>query len=52
VNIVSAAVGRRPVNDSDGEAVMIVTTDTRVPTEVLTSLLSAQDFVAARAVSL
>jgi D-3-phosphoglycerate dehydrogenase / 2-oxoglutarate reductase len=52
VNIVSAAVGRRPVDDSDGQAVMIVTTDTRVPTEVLKSLLSDEDFLAARAVSL
>jgi D-3-phosphoglycerate dehydrogenase / 2-oxoglutarate reductase len=52
VNIVSAAVGRRPVEDSDGEAVMIVTTDTRVPAEVLASLLSGEDFLAARAVAL
>ena len=35
VNIVSAAVGRRPDDDRDGEAVMIVTTDSRVPADVL-----------------
>ncbi|PZS34947.1 MAG: phosphoglycerate dehydrogenase [Pseudonocardiales bacterium] len=52
VNINSAAVGRRPVADSDGEAVMIVTTDTRVPADVLTSLLADDEFRAARAVSL
>ncbi|MDQ2749980.1 MAG: phosphoglycerate dehydrogenase [Actinomycetota bacterium] len=52
VNIVSAAVGRRPADDSDGEAVMIVTTETRVPTDVLTTLLSDTDFITARAVSL
>ncbi|MDT4908367.1 MAG: D-3-phosphoglycerate dehydrogenase / 2-oxoglutarate reductase, partial [Pseudonocardiales bacterium] len=52
VNIVSAAVGRRPVDDSDGQAVMIVTTDTRVPADVLKSLMADEDFLAARAVSL
>jgi D-3-phosphoglycerate dehydrogenase len=52
VNIVSAAVGRRPDDDNDGEAVMIVTADTRVPTEVLAALQAGADFFAARAVSL
>jgi D-3-phosphoglycerate dehydrogenase / 2-oxoglutarate reductase len=52
VNIVSAAVGRRPEDDSDGEAVMIVTADTLVPQEVLASLVAGDDFFAARAVRL
>lgn len=52
VNIVSAAVGRRPDDDSGGEAVMIVTTDAAVPAEVLASLVAGEDFFGARTVSL
>ncbi|HEY2983908.1 MAG TPA: NAD(P)-dependent oxidoreductase, partial [Jatrophihabitantaceae bacterium] len=52
VNIVSAAVGRRPDDDSDGEAVMVVTADAHVPPEVLASLMAGTDFFDARAVSL
>ena len=52
VNIVSAAVGRRPDDDSDGEAVMIVTADSQVPADVLAALEAGADFFAARAVSL
>jgi D-3-phosphoglycerate dehydrogenase len=55
VNVVSAAVGRRPggaSGGSDGEAVMIVTTDRAVPDEVLAQLLDGADFSAARAVTL
>jgi D-3-phosphoglycerate dehydrogenase len=52
VNIISAAVGRRPEGDSDGEAVMIVTADSKVPADVLAMLLAGSDFFAARAVSL
>jgi D-3-phosphoglycerate dehydrogenase len=52
VNIVSAAVGRRPEEVSDGEAVMIVTTDAIVPAEVLAALVGLADFYDARAVSL
>ncbi len=52
VNIISAAVGRRPEGDSDGEAVMIVTADSQVPAEVLASLVAGEDFFGARAVSL
>jgi D-3-phosphoglycerate dehydrogenase len=51
VNIVSAAVGRRP-DDSDGEAVMIVTADAPVPVTVLESLASEPDFFGACAASL
>jgi D-3-phosphoglycerate dehydrogenase / 2-oxoglutarate reductase len=52
VNIVSAAVGRRPDVDTDEEAVMIITTDTKVPADVLASLVAGADFFDARAVSL
>jgi D-3-phosphoglycerate dehydrogenase len=52
VNIVSAAVGHRPDADGDGEAVMIVTTDTPVPAQVLGELQAEEGFFAARAVSL
>ena len=52
VNVVSAAVGRRPGDDSDGEAVLIVTTDSPVPAEVLAALVSGPDFFGARVVSL
>jgi D-3-phosphoglycerate dehydrogenase len=52
VNIVSAAVGRRPNDESDGEAVMIVTADTRVPAAVLAAIEAGPDFFRARAVSL
>ena len=53
MNIVSAAVGRRPDDkDNDGEAVMVVTADAHVPPEVLASLMAGTDFFDARAVSL
>jgi D-3-phosphoglycerate dehydrogenase len=52
VNIVSAAVGRRPDDESDDEAVMIVTADTRVPADVLAKLASDADFFGARTVCL
>jgi D-3-phosphoglycerate dehydrogenase len=50
VNIVSAAVGHRPDTDADGEAVMIVTSEARVPDAVLASLVAEPDFHSARAV--
>lgn len=52
VNIVSAAVGRRPDDGADEEAVMIITADRKVPAEVLASLVASADFFDARAVSL
>ena len=52
VNIVSAAVGRRPEQESGDEAVMIVTTDANVPDEVLASLTGQSEFFDARAVTL
>ncbi|HEY3086492.1 MAG TPA: phosphoglycerate dehydrogenase [Jatrophihabitantaceae bacterium] len=52
VNIVSAAVGRRPDVDADKEAVMVITADTKVPAEVLAALVGGAGFFDARAVSL
>ena len=60
VNIVSAAVGRRPDDrddrdgrdDGDGAAVMIVTTDSPVPDAVLAALAAGPDFFDSRAISL
>ncbi len=52
VNIVSAAVGRRPDVDTDEEAVMIITADTKVPADVLASLVSGADVFDARSVSI
>jgi D-3-phosphoglycerate dehydrogenase len=52
VNIISAAVGRRPHADETSEAVMVVTTDAPVPVDVLDTIAGADDFLDARAVSL
>ena len=52
VNIVSAAVGYRDDIEGGDEAVMVVTTSTPVPSEVLDEILAGPDFFAARAVSL
>ncbi|HLY33111.1 MAG TPA: NAD(P)-dependent oxidoreductase, partial [Jatrophihabitantaceae bacterium] len=59
VNIVSAAVGRRPdgsPDDADAaaaeEAVLVVTADAAVPDAVLASIVAQPDFFDARAVSL
>jgi D-3-phosphoglycerate dehydrogenase len=52
INIVSAAVGLRPGEEQADEAVMIVTTDTAVPADVVAAIQGGADFVAARAVSL
>ena len=50
INIVSAAVGRRP--DESTDAVLLVTTDATVPQFVLDAILATSDFHEARAVSL
>jgi len=50
VNIDSAAVGH--VEDDDDLAVMVVTTDTPVPQEVVDELVASDGFVAGRAVAL
>jgi D-3-phosphoglycerate dehydrogenase / 2-oxoglutarate reductase len=51
VNIVSAAVGRRPGGDGD-EATMILTTDSAIPADVLQRVVTAEGFFDGRAVSL
>jgi D-3-phosphoglycerate dehydrogenase len=58
INIISAAVGRRPESeggdpaDDDGQATMVVTTQSRVPQEVVDRLVESDGFIAGRTVSL
>ena len=53
INIVSAAVGRRPeAEEPGGEATMIVTADSQVPQEVVNRIVESDGFVAGRTVSL
>jgi D-3-phosphoglycerate dehydrogenase len=54
VNIVSAAVGRRPDGeaDADGEAAMVVTADARIPQEVVDQIVASDGFAGGRTVSL
>ena len=52
VNIVSAAVGRRPDgNGDDSGAVLVVTADSPIPSAVLKHLVAAEDFFDARTVN-
>ena len=50
VNVVSAAVGRRP--EENGEAAMVVTADAPVPQDVVERLAASDGFLEGRAVSL
>jgi D-3-phosphoglycerate dehydrogenase len=50
INIVSAAVGRRP-EDGD-EAAMLVTADAPIPQRTVDAIASTEGFVAGRTVSL
>ena len=53
INIVSAAVGRRPDGDSrDGGAVMLVTADSPVPQPVVERIVASDGFEAGRTISL
>jgi D-3-phosphoglycerate dehydrogenase len=52
INIGSAAVGHTPEDGDDEYAVMVVTTSAPVPQGVMDALVSQDDFVAGRAVSL
>jgi len=52
INIVSAAVGRRPDADEHGGAVMLVTADSPVPQEIVDRIVSGDGFEAGRTVSL
>lgn len=51
VNIVSAAVGYRPGDESDDTAVMVVSSDQPVPAATLEQLLASDGFEQARTVS-
>jgi D-3-phosphoglycerate dehydrogenase / 2-oxoglutarate reductase len=55
INIVSAAVGRQPENDSTGDdrlAAMTITTDTTVPHGVVDEIVAGEGFEAGRTVNL
>jgi D-3-phosphoglycerate dehydrogenase len=55
INIVSAAVGRQPEDESPASerlAAMVITTDSPVPAEVLNQVVAGEGFVAGRTVSL
>ena len=57
INIISAAVGRRPESEGtdagdDGQATMVVTTQSRVPQEVVDRIVASDGFIAGRMVSL
>ncbi|MBI5106695.1 MAG: phosphoglycerate dehydrogenase [Solirubrobacterales bacterium] len=52
VNIVSAAVGRREEGDERGEAVMVLTTDARVPADVVDRIVGLDGFIAGRTLTL
>jgi D-3-phosphoglycerate dehydrogenase / 2-oxoglutarate reductase len=52
INIISAAVGRRPENGAGGGAVMLVTTDSPVPQDVVEGIAATGGFHAGRAISL
>jgi D-3-phosphoglycerate dehydrogenase len=52
INIASAAVGYTPEDADDAHAVMVVTTSDAVPQAVIDELVSQDEFVAGRAVSL
>jgi D-3-phosphoglycerate dehydrogenase len=52
INIASAAVGYAPDDADDGFAVMVVTTSDPVPQSVIDEIVSQDDFVAGRAISL
>ena len=52
INIVSAAVGRRPENGEQGSAVMLVTADSPVPKEIVDQIVAGDGFEAGRTISL
>ena len=52
INIVSAAVGRRPEDDEQGGAVMLVTADSPVPKEIVDQIVAGDGFEAGRTISL
>ncbi|MDQ3849296.1 MAG: phosphoglycerate dehydrogenase [Actinomycetota bacterium] len=52
VNIGTAAVGHQPSATDEGLAVMVITTDQPVPSEVIEEIVAGEGFVAGRAVAL
>jgi D-3-phosphoglycerate dehydrogenase len=52
INVVSAAVGRRPDSEQRGGAVMLVTADSPVPQDVVDRIVAGDGFEAGRTISL
>jgi D-3-phosphoglycerate dehydrogenase len=52
INIISAAVGRRPTGAAGGGAVMLVTADSPVPPEVVDGIVATGGFHAGRTISI
>jgi D-3-phosphoglycerate dehydrogenase len=52
VNIVSAAVGWKPDDEADDDAVMVVTAEGSVPQDVIDAIVATDGFVAGRTISL
>ncbi|MEA2379489.1 MAG: D-3-phosphoglycerate dehydrogenase / 2-oxoglutarate reductase [Thermoleophilaceae bacterium] len=52
INVISAAVGRRPEVEEAGSAVMIVTADSAVPKEIVDRIVAGDGFEAGRTISL
>jgi D-3-phosphoglycerate dehydrogenase / 2-oxoglutarate reductase len=52
INIVSAAVGRRPEADEHGGAVMLVTADSPVPQDIVDQIVAGDGFESGRTISL
>jgi D-3-phosphoglycerate dehydrogenase / 2-oxoglutarate reductase len=52
VNIVSAAVGWKPDEDADGDAVMVVTADASIPQDVVDKIADTDGFIGGRTISL
>jgi predicted regulator of amino acid metabolism with ACT domain len=52
VNIVSAAVGWKPEDISEQDAVMVVTADAPIPQDVVDAIVATDGFVAGRTIGL
>jgi len=52
LNIVSAAVGWKPEDDGDDQAVMVVTAEGAIPQSVVDQIVASDGFVAGRTISL
>lgn len=51
INISSAAVGRQPPGVEDGLAVMVVTTDSPIPSDLIDKIVANEGFIAGKAIT-